>query len=92
MACVRINALFVRPVESCRRNPSTVGELSTNCQNADQRTTDGCAEEELAVAKDENDLDREIEKLKGQARELRESGAIKSSDPQAELLAGVTGG
>ena len=56
-----------------------------------------CAEvaqlqEELAAAKDENDLDREIEKLKGQARDLRERGAIKSSDPQAKLLAGVTGG
>ena len=92
-----INALLMRPVESYRRTPSTVGEVSASCQHADQRTTDACAEvaqlrEELAAAKEENDLDREIAKLKGQARDLRARGAIKSSDPQAELLAGVTGG
>ena len=56
-----------------------------------------CAEvaqlrEELAAAKEENELNREIAKLKDQARDLRERGAIKSSDPQAELLASVTGG
>ena len=92
-----IKALLMRPVESYRRTPSTVGEASANCQHADQRTTDACAEvaqlrEELAAAKEENELDREIAKLKEKARELRERGAIKSSDPQAELLASVTGG
>ena len=92
-----INALFMRPVESYRRTSSTVGEVSANCQHADQRTTDVCAEvaqlrEELAAAKEENELDREIAKLKGEARDLRERGAIKSSDPQAELLSSVTGG
>jgi len=46
----------------------------------------------LAAAKEENELDREIAKLKGQVRDLRERGATKSSDPQADLLAGVTGG
>ena len=35
---------------------------------------------------------REIATLKAKARELRERGAIKSSDPQADLLAGLTGG
>lgn len=92
-----INALLMQPVESYRHTQSTVGEVSGNCQHADQRTTTQCADvaqlrEELAAAKEENDLDREIEKLKGQARDLRERGAIKSSDPQAELLASVTGG
>jgi hypothetical protein len=92
-----INALLMRPVESNRRTPSTVGEISANCQHADQRTTDACAEvaqlrEELAAAQEENELDREIAKLKEKARELRERGAIKSSDPQADLLAGITGG
>ena len=46
----------------------------------------------MAAAQEENELDREIAKLKEKARELRERGAIKSSDPQAELLASVTGG
>ena len=92
-----INALLMRPVEGNRRTPSTVGEISANCRHADQRTTDACAEvarlrEELAAAQEENELDREIARLKEKARELRERGAIKSSDPQAELLAGVTGG
>ena len=92
-----INALFMRQVESYRRTPTTVGEVSANCQHADQRTTDVCAEvaklrEELAAAKEENELNREIAKLKGEARDLRERGAIKASDPQAELLASVTGG
>ena len=92
-----INALFMHPVESYRRTSSTVGEVSANCQHADQRTTDVCAEvaqlrEELAAAKEENELNREIAKLKDEARDLRERGAIKSSDPQAELLSSVTGG
>ena len=92
-----IKALLLRPVESNRRIPSTVSEASGNCQHADQRTTAACAEvaqlrEELAAAKEENELDREIAKLKEKARELRARGAIKSSDPQAELLASVTGG
>ena len=81
---VAINALFMRPVESHRHTPSIVGELSANCRHADQRTTDVCAEvaqlqEELAAAKDENDLDREIEKLKGQARDSE--SAARSSCP-----------
>ena len=92
-----INALLLRPVESVRRTPNTVGEASVNCQRPDQRATDVCAEvaqlrEELAAAKEESDLDREIANLKAKVRELRERGAIKSSDPQAELLAGITGG
>jgi hypothetical protein len=92
-----ITALLMRPVESSRRAPSTVGEVSANCQHTEQRTADACAEvgkvrEELAAAKEENDLNREIAKLKEKARELRERGAIKSSDPQADLLAGLTGG
>jgi hypothetical protein len=92
-----ITALLMRPVESSRRAPSTIGEVSANCQHTDQRATDACAEvaqlrEELATAKEENDLNREIAKLKAKARELRERGAIKSSDPQADLLAGLTGG
>ena len=92
-----ISALFMHTIESYRRTSSTVGEVSANCQHADQRTTDVCAEvaklrEELAAAKEENELNREIAKLKGEARDLRERGAIKSSDPQAELLSSVTGG
>ncbi len=87
----------MRPAKSYRHIPSTVGEASANCQHADQKITDACAEvaqlrEELAAAKEENDLDREIGKLKGQMRDLRERGAIKSSDPQAELLADITAG
>ena len=46
----------------------------------------------LRSAKEENELNREIAKLKGEARDLRERGAIKASDPQAELLSSVTGG
>jgi hypothetical protein len=92
-----ISALFMHTVESYRRTSSTVGEVSANCQHADQRTTDVCAEvaklrEELAAAKEENELNREIATLKGEARDLRERGAIKASDPQAELLSSVTGG
>src|SRR5271166_1199822 len=92
-----ISALFTHTVESYRRTSSTVGEVSANCQHTDQRTTDVCAEvaqlrEELAAAKEENELNREIAKLKGEARDLRARGAIKSSDPQAELLSSVTGG
>ena len=89
-----IKAVFTRPIESYRH---TVGEASANCQRTDRRTADACGEvaqlqEELAAAKEENNLDREIAKLKVQARDLRDRGAIKSADPQAELLASITGG
>jgi len=39
-----IDALLMRPVESYRRTPSTVGEASANCQRPDQRTAEACAE------------------------------------------------
>ena len=32
-----INAVLLRPVESYRRIPTTVGEASANCQHPDQR-------------------------------------------------------
>jgi hypothetical protein len=61
------------------------------------RTAEACAtvaklHEELASAKEEHDLDRQISELKSQARQLRERGGMKSADPQAELLARLSGG
>ncbi len=71
-----IAAHLMRPVENSRRTPSTVGEVSANCQHTDQRATDACAEvaqlrEELAAAKEENDLNREIANLKAKTRAQR---------------------
>ena len=42
--------------------------------------------EELAAANEERDLDRQLSALTTQARALRERGAMKAADPQAELL------
>ena len=92
-----INALLLRPVESNQRIRGTVGEISNNCQRVASRTTEACAEvsqlrEELAAANEERDLDRRLSELTGQARQLRERGATKATDPQAELLARLSGG
>ena len=91
-----IKAALARPVESTQHLRDSVGDLSNNCQRAGLRTLEACAEvshlrEELAVANEERDLDRQLSELTGQARQLRERGAMKPADPQAELLALVTG-
>ena len=92
-----INALLLRPVESNQRIRGTVGEISNNCQRVASRTTEACAEvsqlrEELAAANEERDLDRQLSELMGQARQLRERGAMRPADPQAELLARLSRG
>jgi len=92
-----ITALLLRPVESNQRIRGTVAEVSTNCQRADARTTEACAEvsqlrKELAAANEEHDLDRRLSELTSQARQLRERGAMKAADPQAELLSRLSGG
>ena len=92
-----IKALLLRPVESNQRIRGTVGEISNNCQRVASRTTEACAEvsqlrEELAAANEERDLDRRLSELTDQARQLRERGATKATDPQAELLARLSGG
>lgn len=82
-----IKALLMRPVESNRRTPSTVGEASANCQHADQRTTEGvptwhsCGKS-WRQRKRRTRLDCEIAELKEKARELRERGAIKRPIPR----------
>ena len=91
-----ISAALLRPIESYQRI-RTVTDISDNCQRADVRTAEACAavaklREDLASAKEERDLDRQISELKSQARQLRERGAMKSADPQAELLARLSGG
>jgi hypothetical protein len=65
--------------------------------DADSRTTESCAEighlrEELAAAHEERDLDRRLLELTTQARALRERGAMKAADPQAELLSRLSAG
>jgi hypothetical protein len=92
-----IKAALARPVESYQRLRGTVGDLSSNCQRADTRTLEACAEvshlrEELAVANEERDLDRRLSELTSQARQLREQGAMRAADPQAELLARLSRG
>jgi hypothetical protein len=74
-----------------------VGGLSNNCQRADSRTIEICAEighlrEELAAANEEGDLDRRLSALTTQARALRDRGAMKAADPQAELLSRLSAG
>src|SRR5208337_5594594 len=85
------------PVESYQRIRGTVGEISNNCQRADSRTTEACAEvaqmrKDLAVATEERDLDQRISELTAQAWQLRERGGMKAADPQAQLLARLSGG
>ncbi len=92
-----IKAALARPVESTQHLRGTLGDLSNNCQRAGSRTLEACAEvshlrEELAVANEERDLDRRLSELTGQARQLRERGAMKPADPQAELLARLSHG
>jgi hypothetical protein len=92
-----INTGFLRPVESSQRIRGAVGELSNNCHRADSRTAENCAEigrlrEELAAANEERDLDRRLLALAIQARALRERGAMKAADPQAELLSRLSAG
>ena len=77
-----IKAALARPVESTQHLRGTVGDLSNNCQRAGSRTLEACAEvshlrEELAVANEERDLDRRLSELMGQARQLRERGAMR---------------
>ena len=74
-----------------------VGELSNNCHRADSRTAESCAEigrlrEELAAANEERDLGRRLSELTIQAHALRERGAMKAADPQAELLSRLSAG
>jgi hypothetical protein len=92
-----ITALLLRPVESNQRIRGTVAEVSANCQRADARTTEACGEisqlrKDLAAANEEHDLDRRLSELTSQARQLRERGAMKAADPQAELLSRLSGG
>ena len=84
-------------MESSPRIRGAVGELSNNCHRADLRTTESCAEigrlrEELAAANEERDLDRQLSALSSQARALRDRGAMKAADPQAELLSRLSAG
>jgi len=84
-------------VESTQRIRGAVGELSNNCYRGDSRTAEICAEvghlrEELAAANEERDLERRLSELTSQARQLRERGAMKAADPQAELLSRLSGG
>ena len=92
-----INAVLLRPVESYQRIRGTVGEISNNCQRADSRTMEACAEvaqlrKDLAAATEERDLDQRIAELTAQAQQLRERGGMKAADPQAQLLARLSGG
>ena len=92
-----INAALLRPVESFQRLRGAVGELSNNCQRTDLRTAESCAEigrlrEELAAANEERDLDQRLSALTTQARALRDRGAMKAADPQAELLSRLSAG
>ncbi len=48
--------------------------------------------EELAAAHEERDLDRRLLELTTQARALRERGAMKAADQQAELLSRLSAG
>ena len=84
-------------MESSPRIRGAVGELSNNCHRADLRTTESCAEigrlrEELAAANEQRDLDRQLSALSSQARALRDRGAMKAADPQAELLSRLSAG
>ena len=84
-------------MESSQRLRGAVGEHSNNCHRADSRTAESCAEigrlrEELAAANEERDLDRRLSELTIQAHALRERGAMKAADPQAELLSRLSAG
>jgi hypothetical protein len=92
-----INALLLSPVESYQRIRGTIAGVSNNCQRPDTRTAEACARvarlrEEFAVANEERDLDRRLSELTGQVQQLRERGAMKAADPQAELFARLSGG
>ena len=92
-----INRRFCAPSKALSAYAAPWASISNNCHRADSRTTESCAEvahlrEELAAANEERDLDRRLSELTTQARELRERGAMKSADPQAELLSRLSAG
>ncbi len=92
-----INTLLTRSVVSNQRVRGTIASLSHDCQRADGRTVEACAEisrmrEELAAAHEERELDGRLGELSRQAHQLRERGAARPADPQAELLARVSRG
>ncbi len=92
-----INALLAQSVVSNQRARGTIGSLSDGCQRIDARTIEACAEvsklrEELAAANEERALNDRLLQLGVHARELRERGAARVADPQAQLLAKLSRG
>jgi hypothetical protein len=84
-------------VISNQRIRGTVDSVSDHCQRADARAADACAEvfrlrQELAAAEEERTLDARLAELTTQVHALRERGAVRAADPQAELLARLSRG
>jgi hypothetical protein len=91
-----ISGVLSQSVEIFQRK-RTVGDISNNCQRTDSHTVEACAgvaqmREELAAATEEQELERRLSMLMSQARELRERGAMKTPDPQGELVSRISGG
>jgi hypothetical protein len=92
-----INALLARSVITNQRMQGTVRSISHDCQRTDARTVELCAKVselrgELAVANEEHDLSARLVMLSEELRQLRERGGARAADPQAELLARLSGG
>ncbi len=92
-----INAVFARLVINNHRVRGTVDSVSDHCRRVDSRVAVMCAEisrlqEELAAATEERAVNKRLSELTGQARRLRERGAVRAADPQAELLARLSRG
>jgi len=92
-----INALLARSVVGNQRTRGTVGSLSGDCAHTDARTIAACAEvsklrEERAAANEEQALDDQLVQLAARVSALRERGAARPADPQAQLLARLSRG
>jgi hypothetical protein len=92
-----VHQVLARTVVINQRIRGTVASLSDDCKKADARTADACADiarlrQELAAAQEEKKLDERLHLLHEGARALRERGASRAADPQAELLARLSRG
>lgn len=92
-----IAAILARPIIGGDRVRGTVATISSSCARTDARTAEACAEvailrQELASAIEAARLDDRLSALRRQAAELRDRGAILSTDPQAEFFSRVTWG
>ncbi len=93
---VAIDAVLSRPIWSEKRLRGTVGSMSDVCAEIGARTAAACVEvatlrQELAAIENAERIDQRIAALRSELLRLQQSGASLDSDPQADLIARLTG-